>query len=37
MRNNFKLSLVIPCYNEEDNISFLYENIITYIKEDQTI
>ncbi len=33
MRNNFKLSLVIPCYNEEDNISFLYENIITYIKE----
>ncbi|MEA3317442.1 MAG: glycosyltransferase family 2 protein, partial [Bacteroidota bacterium] len=33
MINNFKLSLVIPCYNEEDNISFLYENIIPFIKE----
>ncbi|MDA3779781.1 MAG: glycosyltransferase family 2 protein, partial [Bacteroidales bacterium] len=33
MREKFKLSLVIPCYNEENNISFLYKNLIHFIKE----
>ncbi|HAF31095.1 MAG TPA: glycosyltransferase [Bacteroidales bacterium] len=33
MENNFIVSIIIPCYNEESNIAQIYNSLLSYIKD----
>jgi len=35
-KENFKLSIIIPCYNEQDNLPLLLKKLLKIMQSDET-